>query len=428
MTLSQLSPVKARSSSFSTAHSSHSTSSAFTIVELLIVIVIIAILAAITIISYTGISNRAKNSALSSSLQSGAKKVATYALQNSNTVPADKAAFLTIAGYKDGNTTYQYTANTATTPNLFCITATQDSISYHIAGNAEGVVNKPVQGPCLQPGTAIHSGTAPTKLADGSSCPTNYILVPGSSTYNQDSFCVMKYEAKNDGSGNAVSTAAGTPWVSISQTDAKAKAQAIGTGYHLITEAEWMTIAANVLSVGSNWSTGTVGNGYIYRGHGDNSPANALAASTTDSDGYSGTGNSSSSGAEQRRTLTLTNGQVIWDLAGNVWEWTGQTITGNQPGLIPTDTGSWKEWTNSSLAMNGLSQLSRPESISAAAAGWNGGNGIGKIWSNPGETGARAFLRGGKYNYNGNNGVTALNTNDAHPSLAAGDIGFRVAR
>ena len=82
-----------------------SNSSAFTIVELLIVIVIIAILAAITIISYTGISNRAKNSALSSTLQSGAKKVATYALQNSNTVPTDKAAFLTIAGYSDGNTT-----------------------------------------------------------------------------------------------------------------------------------------------------------------------------------------------------------------------------------------------------------------------------------------------------------------------------------
>ena len=39
-------------------------SSAFTIVELLIVIVVIAILAAITIISYAGISNRAKLSSL----------------------------------------------------------------------------------------------------------------------------------------------------------------------------------------------------------------------------------------------------------------------------------------------------------------------------------------------------------------------------
>ena len=41
-----------------------STSSAFTIVELLIVVVVIAILAAITIISYNGISNRAKLSSL----------------------------------------------------------------------------------------------------------------------------------------------------------------------------------------------------------------------------------------------------------------------------------------------------------------------------------------------------------------------------
>ena len=36
----------------------------FTIVELLIVVVVIAILAAITIVSYNGISNRAKSSAV----------------------------------------------------------------------------------------------------------------------------------------------------------------------------------------------------------------------------------------------------------------------------------------------------------------------------------------------------------------------------
>ena len=41
-------------------------SQAFTIVELLIVIVIIAILAAVTIISYTGISARARDASLES--------------------------------------------------------------------------------------------------------------------------------------------------------------------------------------------------------------------------------------------------------------------------------------------------------------------------------------------------------------------------
>lgn len=100
-----------------------------------------------------------------------------------------------------------------------------------------------------------------------------------------------------------------------------------------------MTIAADVLSVKYNWSGGEVGSGYIYSGHNDNAPANALAASTDDTDGYIGTGNSVASGDNQRRTLYLSSGDVIWDLSGNVWEWTQQavdtpTLTMNQVGVF----------------------------------------------------------------------------------------------
>ena len=55
-----------------------STSSAFTIVELLIVIVVIAILAAITIISYGGISQRAKESATKTTVSSIARRLEVY--------------------------------------------------------------------------------------------------------------------------------------------------------------------------------------------------------------------------------------------------------------------------------------------------------------------------------------------------------------
>ncbi len=80
-----------------------------------------------------------------------------------------------------------------------------------------------------------------------------------------------------------------------------------------------------------NWSGGAVGSGYIYSGHNDNNPATALIASTSDSDGYFGTGNSSSSGANQKRTLVTSKGDVIWDFAGNLWEqmYEGQNIGGN---------------------------------------------------------------------------------------------------
>lgn len=54
------------------------TSKGFTIVELLIVIVVIAILAAISIVAYSGIQNRAKNSTAEQLASQVANKVAAY--------------------------------------------------------------------------------------------------------------------------------------------------------------------------------------------------------------------------------------------------------------------------------------------------------------------------------------------------------------
>ncbi|MFZ2544498.1 MAG: hypothetical protein WAW80_00805, partial [Candidatus Saccharimonadales bacterium] len=267
--------------------------------------------------------------------------------------------------------------------------------------------------------------------------PSGYIRVPGNSKFGTTDFFVMKYQAKNDGSNNAISVATGTPWVSISQRVAIDKSMAIGTNYHLITEPEWMTIATDILWVDSNWTGGTVGSGQLYRGHSDNNPANALDASTTDSNGYYGTGNSAAdpvgSGKEQRRTLTLSNGEVIWDFAGNVWEWTDAWILGrDQPTVEASDDSAgtyfnYRQWTAINKRIGAMS-YAMPTN-----RGWNTSQGLGQIYSRDdtatsnSNTTQYGFLRGGPWNDGTNAGVFALALSVGPAGTSAG-IGFRVSR
>ncbi|QQS17431.1 collagen-like protein [Candidatus Saccharibacteria bacterium] len=259
----------------------------------------------------------------------------------------------------------------------------------------------------------------------GPDIPEGYILVPGNPLFGTSDFLVMKYQAKNDGLGNPVSTASGMPWVSISQTTALAAAANISPKHHLITEMEWLTLAHNIASVASNWSGNAVGSGYLYRGHSDNNPANALEASANDADGYYGTGNTS---GDQRRTLTLTNGEVIWDLSGNVYEWTSGTIAGSQqPGLAGESAYAWKEWNDANLQLGGLDPKTLPAYGNAALSSLTGAtNGLGRLYSNRGETGLRAFGRGGSWGSGTYAGVFALFLFFA-PGSTSSSVGFRVA-
>ena len=185
-----------------------------------------------------------------------------------------------------------------------------------------------------------------------------------------------------------------------------------------------MTIAQNVLSVASNWSSGVVGTGFIYNGHNDGTPNNALAAST-DNDGYSGTGQTT--GSKQRRTLTLTNGEVIWDLAGNVYDWTAGTV--QAPVVQPGITGAgyaWREWKDlnnvGSLAVSPL-----PVNTGLANADtWTTNSGIGQVYSSSDEVGLRSLIRGGNWTYADTDGVLFLAFGYT-PSDSNAYLGFRVA-
>lgn len=117
-------------------------------------------------------------------------------------------------------------------------------------------------------------------------------------------------------------------------------------------------------SVPTNWSGNAAGSGFIYSGHNDGSPAYALAASSLDSDGYYGTGNSSSTGANQKRTLTTSKGDIIWDFAGNLSEqmYEGQNIGG---------TSIWAEYT-------ATADTNPFDPKFVLGYGWNSTQGVGK--------------------------------------------------
>lgn len=373
----------------------------FTIVELLVVIVVIGIIAAITIVSYVGIAQKATEATLVSDLSNASKQLKIFYIKNGN---------------------YPSTVNCSlqdSATNLCLKTSSGNLIAEYQFDNNSSAPNFRL--------SSINNGTTGYRVTNESSpiaCPSGFIVVPGSKTYGTADFCVMKYEAKDMGGGRPASVMNQQPWVDVSQDSAKIYSKNV-TGCrdcHLIGEAEWLTIAQNVISVPSNWSGGAVGSGYIYGGHNDNTPANSLTANTDDQ-GYSDTGETS---GNQKRTLTLTNGEVIWDLAGNVREWTSGQVSGGQPGVVGMGY-AWREWT-SGLTYGSMSPDPHPGYANPLGSTWNSNQGIGETWLSADDNGLKVIVRSGYWD-DGEDiaGVLMLGSGYATSSISP-TIGFRVAR
>jgi hypothetical protein len=266
-------------------------------------------------------------------------------------------------------------------------------------------------------------------------CPTGFVAVDGNGTLGTLDFCVMKYEAKDDGGGNAVSQATGNPWVSIqaddgiatNDTDAFEKCANItasefsGT-FSLISNREWMTIARDIETVGTNWSGGSVGSGNLARGWSastaDDGFENTVIAPTTDGTCIfnSAANTCAATGTHKlRRTHQLSNGSEIWDLSGNVWEWVdwGSGSAGFTTGPTDGDTGGWNELNDlvGSLTVDDVSPLGPYTSAEQA----------GRLYP---YTSGGAALRGGFWGDGTNAGAFALGLNNV-PSNTFTSIGFR---
>ena len=117
------------------------------------------------------------------------------------------------------------------------------------------------------------------------------------------------------------------PIANITQPQAIAACKSMWDWYHLITDNEWMTIARNIESVGSNWSGWSVWNWILYNWvSGDTTLWCNYTWWNTESR-YLGTKtwNWLDSNCNSRRSHLLSNWQKIWDLSWNVWEYTNWT-------------------------------------------------------------------------------------------------------
>lgn len=185
------------------------------------------------------------------------------------------------------------------------------------------------------------------------SCPDWFIPVAGQPEFSQPWFCVAKYEMTYVDADIPNSTDSGTDWntvkyeiwkipvsmpwkypiADITQEQAIQACKSIWG--HLITNNEWMTLARNIESNPINWSWEQVGSWYISNGLSNNatlwcgawSDTKWLYSALPRSWGSKTGGWFWNAWCDEKRQLSLSNGEKIWDFSGNIWEHVNKTNT-----------------------------------------------------------------------------------------------------
>ena len=380
-------------------------------------------------------------------------------------------------------------------PNVFALNDTAKTWTFNTANASSYTYDSSL---VTVDDTGAHSVanklTNPAFASDNSSWsvaavpPSGWVEVPGNATFGTTNFLAMKYEAKcsTDGttgltspdtgyntysdSGTActsanskqvVSVASGYPIANISHTNALTRCSTVslnGSASHLMRNDEWMTVARNAEAQAGNWSLGSVGSGYLFAGHNDNVPAKARIASTTDTgnnacaytDGDPGTeapsgcptntaAGSSATAGNQVRTFTLSNGAVVWDIAGNVWEHVqrstnnaGDDTTVMNPLPACTDNAASWGWcqygsTTTPYVSSWTSSVVR-DYVGPLSTSYNSSQGVGQVYTykNGTSQSTTVFLRGASWNNTSDAGAFALNLNWT-TSNTFSSVGFRCA-
>jgi prepilin-type N-terminal cleavage/methylation domain-containing protein len=333
----------------------------------------------------------------------------------------------------------------------------QSSTNLYYTYNTDGTTFKLRAVPESQKYLA-QSGIQPNLFTDGTNQNlaggSGWVLVAGNSRYGTPNFWVMKYLAVcSDNKGNYLNDhptqyqgyldiglnciaangrqiaalPGGEPITNLSHPVALQYCANVGA--HLLTNDEWMTMADDIANQVKNWSGGTVGSGAIYSGHNDTAPLSILPADSNDANGYAGEINV---GGNQRRTLYLSNGSVVWDMGGNLWEHVqrstkdqGDTLTAMTLPSCAASTGGWAfcefpaiNWTGSTVSQ---------ASVAPLTVTWNSTNGVGEVWTYAGTQGTTVLFRGGTFNNYAAAGIYSLEL-DSMSTSNYETSGFRCAR
>lgn len=277
---------------------------------------------------------------------------------------------------------------------------------------------------------------------------------------------------KNNGAGcgcmatnnkEVVSTKSGFPITYIAMSDNttnNAKIYCENRGWHLITNSEWMTIARNVERISKNWcdKNGTncgnppgskgkiLANGYNDAQNDPRASAGGVGALIAGDDsqpcfGTTTDGSNTCGGkSSQKRTLTLSNGNILWDFAGNVWQWVDMQVKRkDEPesatfGILDSGWVIRSDFAPGSLPSvlinNGQGSLGY-DAFRPSNPSWNASNGVGRIfhYSDPTDTNATlyAFIRGGNWRHFDDDGAFTVHMSPPANAENIDDVGFRCA-
>jgi len=132
-----------------------------------------------------------------------------------------------------------------------------------------------------------------------------------------ESFRAAKYLSSRGAAGFAVSAEDGKPWVNINYNDARKAC--LRSGATLILESQALAIAYDISQQDINWTGGKVGSGSIYQGiHLGN--VNEAQPATFEPE------------ESERRWHQLSNGEHIYDFAGNAFTWVFDNVQGDIDG------------------------------------------------------------------------------------------------